>query len=166
MLKLIKTTVLDAAAASVTISNIPQEFKSLKLVVSARSSRGAGNLEDGFGVSYNGTTTNYSYKILAGDGASTSSASTAYEQVWSGRIPASGATASVFGNLEVTIPNYSGSSNKATSINSVTENNATNAYQVLEAQLWSNSAAVTSVVLSALNGNLVAGSTFYLYGIG
>ena len=167
MLKLIKTTVLDASAASVTISNIPQEFKTLKLVYSLRGD--LSSVVTYVVVEFNGVSTNRSAKLLAGSGSS----------AYSGNYPSdiftaangSTATASTFSNGELVLPNYSGSTNKPMSISVVNENNGTTADQWLFAGLWSNTSPITSITLSAADGslaknkNFVAGSTFFLYGI-
>lgn len=159
MLKLIKTTVLDASAASVTISNIPQEFKTLKLIVSARiDSTNATSI-----FKPNNSSSNLSERNLNGNGATAASTSTTSGYWFYHTV--TGDTASTFSNVEITIPNYSGSTNKPASISSVTENNGTTAYQHLIAGLWSNTSAITSIVAVPFGGNYVAGSTFYLYGI-
>lgn len=165
MLKLIKTTVLDASAASVTIDNIPQQFKTLQLMVSARTNRA--NDGDYLNLSLNGgSDTGYTFRTVQGDGTSASSVNgTSY---FRGVLTdAANNTASTFSSGEITVPNYSGSTNKAVSVSHVYENNATSAQQILTAYLWSNTAAITSIVLSPVYGtSIVAGSTFYLYGIG
>lgn len=167
MLKLIKTTVLDASAASVTISNIPQEFKTLKLIVSARSNDTNAGAFDGLKVQFNSVTTGYSERLLYGTGSSALSTSQSGDNSIHFQYIANNAgTASTFGNTEVTIPNYNSSSNKPVAGSSVSENNGTAAIQALNAGLWSNSAAITSIVLSPNSaGNFLAGSTFYLYGV-
>ncbi len=70
-----------------------------------------------------------------------------------------------FANGEIYIPNYTASVNKSVSIDSVTENNATSAIAALDAGLWANTAAITSINLNGNNGNFVQYSTAYLYGI-
>jgi hypothetical protein len=52
-----------------------------------------------------------------------------------------------FGNAIIYIPNYTSSNNKSISVDSVNENNDTEAYAMLTAGLWSNSAAITSIKL-------------------
>jgi hypothetical protein len=74
-------------------------------------------------------------------------------------------TASTFANNEVTIPNYTSSNFKSYSVDSVTENNATQAYAIFVAGLWSNTAAITSITLGLSSANFVQYSTAYLYGI-
>ena len=77
------------------------------------------------------------------------------------------ATANTFGNMEIYIPNYAGSSNKSVSVNQVGEDNAATAYATLLAGLWSNTAAITSIKLTPFSGgaSFVQYSTAYLYGV-
>ena len=71
-----------------------------------------------------------------------------------------------FNNIGIYIPNYAGSNNKSFSIDNAQENNITTAYSQLEAGLWSDSSAITSIRLTEQYGNnLVEYSTAYLYGI-
>ena len=74
-------------------------------------------------------------------------------------------TASTFGNLQIYIPNYAGSNQKSYSIDSVGENNATDAYQVLSAGKYNQTTAITQVSLRIASSNLAQYSTAYLYGI-
>jgi hypothetical protein len=71
-------------------------------------------------------------------------------------------TANTFGNLQFTVPNYSGSANKSFTVDVVSENNATTAFQQLFAGLWSNTAAITQVTFSL--ANFAQHSTAYVYG--
>lgn len=169
MLKLIKTNVLDTAAASVTIDNIPQEFKSLKLIASPRFS-GAFNFAE-LRISFNGSATSFSWRRLQGNGSNVfSDANTTYgspynQFILSGSTNAANSTSNTFGSFSVDISNYTSSANKVVSSSLLSENNANEGYQNLVGGLWSNSAVVTSISLSTNGGNFVAGSTFYLYGI-
>ena len=64
------------------------------------------------------------------------------------------------------IPNYTGSTNKSISVDSVTENNATNNLMNIQAGLWSNTAAITSILFTSdTAGGFLAGSTISLYKI-
>ena len=60
-----KQTVGSAGAASVTFSSIPQTFTDLRIVVSGRSAR-TGNVGNAMLVSFNGSASNFSYRILEG----------------------------------------------------------------------------------------------------
>jgi hypothetical protein len=157
---------LNADAASVTFDNIPQSgYTDLKVVVSARTSR-SGNPEDEVFIRFNGTTTGYSSRSLFGTGAATSSNTGGTAQINRTWTTANGATSNTFGSMDIYIPNYRGSQNKSVSVDAVSENNATTAYAVLTAGLWSNSAAITSItLLPEVGPNFLAGSTFSLYGL-
>lgn len=164
-----KITVGAAGASSVTFSGIPQTgYTDLVVKVSGRSSRTGTSSGDSFSIAFNGVGgTSYSDLALRGSG----SAATSYSDISQpaadlGRVPAAGQTASTFGNGEVYIPNYTGSTNKSISVDTVSENNAIEAYQTLSAGLFSNTAAITSINIAASNlGSWAQYSTFYLYGV-
>ena len=160
MQKIATVTVGAGGASSIDFTSIPGTFTDLLLVVSARSAV-AGNL-DGVVIRFNSSTTGYSGKSLLGSGTTATSGSTAD----AGLTPAAGSTANVFSNSQTYIPNYAGSTNKSYATETVTENNASGAYQSLQAGLWSNTAAITSISLVSENASTwVQYSTATLYGI-
>ena len=157
---------LNASAASVTFSNIPQTgYTDLKVVMSARTDTNDGSSGQWGYVNFNGASTNNSTRILYGTGSGTGSFTGSSPTPYGAYVEPSNFTSSTFSNSEVYIPNYTSSNNKSYSIDSVTENNATGAYSNLTAGLWSSSAAITSVVISPAAGNFVQYSTFSLYGL-
>ena len=152
---------LNASAASVTFANIPQTgYTDLKVVVSARSDQSG---IQAVNIAFNGSTANQTYRSIFGDGSSAASYSGTNPQIQ--YIPGTSQTANTFNNAEMYIPNYREATNKSFSIDQVQETNATTAYIVPLAGLWSNTAAITSLTFTPANGNLVANSTFSLYGI-
>ena len=154
---------LNASAASVTFSNIPQSgYTDLKLVMSLRSARV--DTDDTIYVDFNSFAgTNLSQRRLEGNGASASSSSASLIAF---RANAANNTASTFTSAEIYLPNYTTSSNKSMSIDSAFENNSTTAYLNMVAGLWSSSSAITAVkIYSANSANLVQYSTFSLYGL-
>ena len=75
-------------------------------------------------------------------------------------------TANTFGSGDLYITNYASSNYKSISTNGVAENNgASDNYLTLANNLWSNTAAITSVTIAANIDNFVQYSSFYLYGI-
>ena len=80
-------------------------------------------------------------------------------------LPGSTATASVFGNAEMYIPNYTSANYKSIICDAVTENNATESYQDLYANLWRNTAAITSISFFPGGSLFTQYSTFSLYGV-
>lgn len=158
------TTVGSGGAASIDLTSIPQTYTDLLLKLSIRTNRAA--TFDNFELQFNNNTaTQYSNLRLRGDGASASSSSGADNKfIAISGVNASSSTSNTFGSLEVYIPNYTGSTNKAVSIDIITETNASTAYAFLQAGLLSNTAAITSIKFS--NGETISEySTATLYGI-
>lgn len=163
--KLIQTITVSSAggAASIDFTSIPATYADLYIIASVRSNRAAA-VPDNLQVGFNGLTTNLSFRLLYGGGTSATSASGAYGLL--GDMTAAGATTSVFGSFSIYIPNYAGSANKSYSVDSVTENNATESYQEMVAGLWSSTAAITQVTLTPRTGTLLTQySSASLYGI-
>jgi hypothetical protein len=157
-------TVGSGGAASIEFTSIPATYTDLKIVYSARSTV---NTETAMNIYFNGSTTAVYDRIsLSGNGSAVSSASaTNQSEIFAGRVSANDYTANTFGNTEIYIPNYTGSSNKSVSFDSVSEQNATTAFAVLIAGLWKNTAAITSVTLFIAGANFAQYSTATLYGI-
>ena len=156
---------LTSSQASITFSSIPQTFTDLFLVTSLRTS--VSNVGDYAVAAFNGSTSSFTSRVLFGTGSSTGSSA------WSGldgRIVAQAvgntATSNTFSNSSLYIPNYAGSTQKSVSIDSVGENNATEAYANLVAGLWTGTAAITSIKFTLFSGNsFVQHTTAYLYGV-
>jgi hypothetical protein len=162
-----KITVGAAGAASVTFANIPQTgYTDLVVKASARTSRAA--VEDGLGMYFNSDSSNYEWRTIFGSGSSVTSTnrvSGGYGTTWVARVNGNNSTSSTFASVDIYIPNYTSSNQKSYSVDSATENNATEAYAHLSAILFSNTAAISSITLLGGNANLAANSTFYLYGV-
>jgi hypothetical protein len=159
-------TVGSGGAPSITFSSISGVYTDLILKASLRASSTGGG-DDLALISFNGNTSNFSARWVYGNGSSAASgnSTTALARLVSW-IDDSGYTASTFGNLEIYIPNYAGSSNKSFSTDGVAETNGTAGIDVMTAGLWSNTAAITSVSLAPYSGgNLAQYSTAYLYGV-
>jgi hypothetical protein len=154
----------SGGASAITFSSIPSTYTDLKVVISARTSDTGSQAN--MLLTFNGSTTSYYDKALAGNGSSASS----FSDSNSSSMPAayvntSGTTANTFGNYEVYISNYTSSNYKSFSVDSVVENNATSAlYATLSAGLWQNTAVISSISFAG-GSNFVQYSSFYLYGI-
>jgi hypothetical protein len=156
------STVGSGGAASIEFTSIPNTYTDLCLKLSGRTSS-TGSIYEWVYIKFNSSTTGYSYRLLQGNGSSAASYNNTTQ--YAGDITDGTATASTFGNYEVYIPNYAGSTNKSFSVDAVTENNGTTAVADLVAGLWSNSAAITAVNFTPRNGSFVQYSTAYLYGV-
>jgi hypothetical protein len=159
---LISGTTFASAAASHTFTSIPSTYTDLLVKMSTRDS--SGTFGQNIKVTYNGSASGYSERLLLGTGTSVASANqaTTYMYYMYGDGPSN--TANVFGNGEFYIPNYGSANYKSMSADTVNEENASGAYAAFDAGLWSNTAAITSITIAAI-GNFVQYSSFYLYGI-
>jgi len=157
-------TVGAGGASSIIFSNIPQTYTDLKIAISARTDR-SGFSFDNIVVRPNGSSSNLSDRYLLGFGSGITSATDTSGLGAAGAVGAS-ATANTFSNVEVYIPNYTGSTNKSFAVDAVSENNATDGRQGLTANLWSNTTPITSLTIVPSSGpNFVQYSTATLYGV-
>lgn len=154
---------LSSASSTIDFTNIPQNFTDLSVALSLRSSSAPSSsaINDG-GITFNGSNSNKSGRLLYGQGSAAASATYTDLYIW---YPTSLATANTFGNISITIPNYANGNVKSTSHDIVTENNATFSYTMIFAGLWNSTAAITSLQIYANGTTFVAGSSATLYGI-
>jgi hypothetical protein len=164
---LIQTITVGAGgASSLDFTGIPNSFTDLYISFSGRFGSPADPSSGDIKIRFNSATTGYSRRHLYGNGSSAGSSSAS--DSYTGRVVPYGATANTFSNVGIYIPNYAGSTNKSWSVDSVDETNATGAYQIILAGLWSNTAAITSISLSDYGGGgllFAQGSTASLYGV-
>jgi len=159
-----KIVVGAAGASSVTFSGIPQTgYTDLVVKLSTRTSNS--NVFGAVTMDFNGSTSSQSSKYLFGSGSSVGSSTRTDMYIGDGNGNTS--TSDTFSNMEVYIPNYTGSNNKSASSDGVGETNATTIYASLQANLWSDTAAITSIRFNSITGggSFVQNSTFYLYGV-
>jgi hypothetical protein len=158
--KIASVSVGVLGAASIDFTSIPSTYTDLCIKLSARSTSISNDL---MSIQFNSSTSNFTYKILFGQGTSTGSISGSTGLIsW---VDISTDTANTFGNAEIYIPNYSGSTNKSFSVDAVTENNDAQADKSFAAMLWSDSSAITAVGFTPNSGSFVQYSTATLYGI-
>lgn len=154
-------TVGSGGAATMAFSSIPTTYTDLKLVASSRTTASQPN--DDITLQFNGSSSNFTYRIVQGTGSAAASYSGSTGR--GGPTDGNTATANTFGSFELYIPNHAGSNNKSYSIETLTENDITTAYAELDAGLWSQTAAINAITLGAAGGNFVQYSTATLYGI-
>ena len=163
--KIETVTVGAGGIASIDFNSIPGTYTDLMIVLSGRGTNGSIGAE--LLVTFNGDTgANYAYKFLRGSGsaANSSGASPAYN-AYGGYISGDGATANTFGNTLIYIPNYSGATAKSVSTDTVSENNATAAWQLMTASLWTGTSAITSISLTLYAASFKQYSSASLYGV-
>jgi hypothetical protein len=159
--QLISAQILSSTTATITFSNIPQNYTDILIKWSTRSNRSS--TTDPMRIGFNGSTSSFSNKYLNGNGSTPVAGSGAR---YLGEATGNTVTASTFANGEIYIQNYAGSNNKSGFSENVSENNITESLQTLSTTLWSSSSAITSVELTLDNGSFMQHSTFALYGIG
>jgi len=160
------STVGSGGAANIEFTSIPSTYTDLCVKYSLRSAYSGGTIS-GVKLTFNGSTSGYSYKQLYGFSSSAGSYGTGSTSELVFNQDSASNTASTFNNAEIYIPNYAGSNNKSVSIDSAVEQNASTGWELdLFAGLWSNSAAITSIKVVDYNAtNFVEYSTAYLYGV-
>jgi hypothetical protein len=151
----------SGGAANIEFTSIPSTYTDIKLVCSLRGT--TGNVDTA--LILNNNTSNYTWLSLYGYGTGAAGASGSTTASSSVLVNASTYTANTFGNAEIYFPNYAGSNYKSTSMDTVIETNAAVTYMAIKTNLWSNTAAITSIKLQPDSGDFVQYSTAYLYGI-
>ena len=159
-------TVGSGGSSSIDFTSIPATYTDLLLKVSARRSD---STEGYLSLRFNANSgSNYSNKTLRGTGSAASSSSDSsatYLDFWV--IPGTSYTATTFGNIDIYIPNYAGSTNKSVSAENVAEGNNATMYMQITAGLWAQTSAINQITLYAAgaSGTFAQYSTAYLYGI-
>lgn len=160
---LVQRIELSSNQASITFNNIPQDATDLLFLVSCRTNRAATNEQ--LGMTINGDTTYVSSREIFGQGSTATSSTNASAYPYA---TGANATTNTFGNSSIYIAGYRSTIlQKPISIDSVTENNASEAIQVIQAARWAFTNAITTVVFAPRNGGtaIVTGSTISLYKI-
>lgn len=167
MYELIEHRVLSTNASSITFSNIPQTYTDLYLVVSARSTRTDQGPRSVLAVQFNGVTTGYSYRRLFGIPtlATGSDNGSGADSFLLGYQSSNATTANTFGNASLYLPNYTSNQNKSGNSESVGEGNESPVGLAIQSNLWSNTAAITSLTIYDPSYNLMQNSSATLYGV-
>ena len=161
---LISSNVLSSSAASVTFSSIPATYTDLVIRYSTRASV-AGTTRS-YRITMNGSATGYSWTFLNGNGSAADSGrgtSLAFNLALYQNGDTT--TANTFTNGELYFANYAGSAFKVMSSDTANENNSTTAFRNVVANLWQDTSAITSITIANPTDDIMAGSSFYLYGI-
>lgn len=157
-------TVGSGGASSIDFTSIPQTYTDLVLKLSARSNRGL--VYDSALINPNNSTSNLTDRYLISYSGSSVASGTDSTGLLTFGVDGNSATSSTFGNAEVYFPNYTSANYKSWSSDGVLENNASDARNGLTASLWSNTAAITSLIIKPQGGtSFLQYSTAYLYGI-
>ena len=146
-------------AASIDFSSIPSTGTDLVIVTSLRENVASGTTRN-IRMRFNGNTSDvYSTRYLYGDGSSAASStdSSGFGFFnWVFTTEGTSATSNTFSSNSFYIPNYAVASNKSVSLDSVNENNATQAIQSIQAGLFASTSTISSI-------SIYSGSTWLQY---
>ena len=155
----IATNTLGSAAASVTFSSIPATYTDIVAVIN-----GGGSANINVSMQFNGdTASNYSITAVAGDG--TTASSTRRTSQTAMRLDENSYTGTTLAaaNIIVSIMNYANTTTYKTVLSR--SNNAAVGTSAIVGLWRATPAAINQVVINAIGGNWLTGSTFTLYGI-
>ena len=156
-------TVGSGGAANIEFTSIPATYTDLNLAMSIRSDDGT-RLVTWVNIQFNNSTSNRSWRDVWGNGSNAFSGNDTTMRI--GSAEGDLATANTFGSATLYIPNYASSNFKSSSGDGVAENNASTSALGLDSNLWSDTAAITSIKLIPGDGTAwLEHSTAYLYGI-
>jgi len=162
----IATVTAAGGETSFTFSSIPSTYKSLQIRGIVRNTN-ASTGWTGLKVQPNNATSTYADHRLSGNGTTVSASNgpgRAYGLV-DNTVPRDGNTASVFGAAIIDVIDYA-STSKAKTFRNLTgvDINGTGIVN-LTSFLWTDTTAISSIVLSPETDAFKAGTTFALYGI-
>jgi len=158
-------TVGSGGASSIDFTSIPSIYTDLKLKLSFRFTS---NSVDTYLKFNNSSSAQYGYTYLRFNpdvGVASGTATGQTIDNYAMFSDASTWTSNTFGNAVLYIPNYTSSNNKSFSLDSVTENNSSDAWGQIHAGLWSNTSAINQITFTNPSGDFAEYSTAYLYGI-
>lgn len=169
-MSLIQDVIVTSTTGSITFSNIPQNYKHLHLVGTARSTQNA--TASVIGIRFNGDTgNNYDYVVSYFFGAGSIGGSSAVAGSSSWFAPTTGATSptGTFSSFEGIITDYTSTNKRkgfVTPSFDPTADTNTTLYIYYFGGKWRNSTNITSITLIDINGaSFVNGCRFTLYGL-
>ena len=166
------TTVGAGGAATITFSSIPSTYSHLQIRVLGRCDA-AGSDREALALMINSDTgSNYTNHFLQGTGSAASASGatgltgSTNQSGGSSIITGSTAPANTFGVSIIDILDYANTNKyKVTRSLNGQDQNSTSGRLGLTSGLWLNTAAITTLTLTAGTGNFVQYSSFALYGI-
>ena len=165
----IATTLLGSATATISFTNIPQNYKHLQIRGIGRTDRANSGGGDYAIIRFNSDSgSNYAYHEVYGNGAS-AGAQSGVNQTYGffERMADAGATSGMFGAVTIDILDY-GNVYKFKTVRNLGgyDNNSTGGSVMLGSSLWMNTAAITSITLApGVGTNWAINTRFSLYGV-
>ena len=166
MTKLQTVYLSSGSQGTISFTNIPQNYTDLCVKVSVRSTY-ASTYYDNMLLTFNGSSSGYSFVRGIGIGNSTSADGPFYSQssIYVGEVPAATATTNTFSNNEIYFPNYSGNTEKYVGIEKTLENTSSVYILGLVSGLWASTSPINSINFSLASGSFAQFSEVTLYGV-
>jgi hypothetical protein len=164
--KIAAVEVGSGGQSTISFTSIPQTYKDLRILISARSSGGSSVYNNMF-MKFNTSTTGYADKLLFGSGTSVSASSVSTSSAFIGDCDGPNATTDYFGSTVVDVFNYSSTAvNKTWLYKNMCNNNASQYYIELGGGYWTTQGtAITSIEISPTPGPFIQYTSATLYGI-
>lgn len=171
--KIATATAASGGSATLGFSAIPQTYRDLKIILSARCSIAAGIANNSMRMGNGSVNTSAVYYYIAVTGTGTGSPSWDIGNSSAGTLlnsigPGSTATANAFSNVEIRIFNYASTTlTKHCLVDAVSEQNTASTDVQIRAQSWyqNSTAAVDTIEFALPSGTYLQHSTATLYGI-
>jgi len=161
--QLIEAKTLSTGTNSISFTSIPQTYTDLNLLISVRASTSA---ELYLSINNN---VGSGYRTLSMNGSAPSSFGFALYQTakaYLGEAEYSTMTADTFASASVYLPKYTGSTKKTLQTESgQTSQTGASLYWYINGSIYNSTSAIDNLQVYISAGNMIAGSTFYLYGI-
>ena len=164
--QLIGSNTLSSNAAGVDFTVIPNTYTDLILYASTRN---ASPVDEWIQVGFNNVTTTYSDLLMWSDAGTLRSLAIGDQPPFTGSLAQSGSGSNTWSFNTIYIPNYQSSLGKSYTGHSYQcSTSSSNSYWGFHGNKWANTGAITTVNIKtrqAPSAAILAGSTFYLYGI-
>ena len=148
--------------SSIVFSSIPSTYNDLYIVASLKTTTGTSGWYDILWRP-NGDTGNFGARMVYGSGTSVTNLQ---ETSLNTRVSSAASTAtSVFGSSTVYIADYTSTNPKSVIIDTISENNSSQAFQGVQSGLYSGTSGISSFTLVALSGNIARYSSVTVYGV-
>jgi hypothetical protein len=158
-------TVLASAQSPVSFSSIPQTYRHLQLVVSARITASVTDAPVWIQLN-NDTGSNYSFQSITVVGSNVIGGSTsATTRIAIGRAAGTTAPANYRGAMTATVFHYTQSAVKLVASSNTLATSATSLASGEYYGLWANTSAITSITIFPDSNQFAADSVFTLYGL-
>lgn len=159
---LIEAKTLSTGTNSISFTSIPQTYTDLNLLISVRADTAAELY-----LTINGGTSGYRTLNMNGSAPSTFNFGLYQTAVaYLGEAEYSTMTANTFASASVYLPKYTTSTKKTLQTESgQASNSGASLYWYINGSIYNSTSAIDNLQVKISSGNMVAGSTFYLYGI-